>query len=123
MTKQRDFKALVRERMAKTGERYTTARTHLLARTIGHSQPAKAFRGVLEGYATFGGQQSGTGAIHNVLRRQRRDRECNRGHGAALRGPGRAEILRGELRVLGPCQVERRAHGSEEQARLAGDVR
>ena len=68
MTRQRDFKALVRERMAKTGERYTTARAHLLARTIGHSQPAKAFPGVLEGYDTFGGQQPGTGAIHNVLR-------------------------------------------------------
>jgi hypothetical protein len=68
MTRHRDFKALVRERMAKTGERYTTARTHLLARTIGRSQPAKAFPGVLEGYETFGGQQSGTGAMHNVLR-------------------------------------------------------
>ena len=68
MTRQRDFKALVRERMAKTGERYTAARTHLLARTIRHSQPAKAFRGVLEGYDTFGGQRAGTGAIHNVLR-------------------------------------------------------
>jgi hypothetical protein len=68
MTRQRDFKSLVRERMAKTGERYTTARTHLLARTIRHSQPAKAFPGVLSGYDTFGGQQPGTGAIHNVLR-------------------------------------------------------
>ena len=68
MTRQRDFKALVRERMAKTGERYTTARTHLIARTIGHSQPPKVFPGVLAGYDTFGGQQSGTGAIHNVLR-------------------------------------------------------
>jgi hypothetical protein len=68
MTRQRDFKALVRERMAKTGERYTTARTYLLARTGGRSQPAKAFPGVLEGYDSFGGQQSGTGAIHNVLR-------------------------------------------------------
>ena len=68
MTRQRDFKALVRERMAKTGERYTTARTRLLARTLGHSRPAKAFPGVLEGYDTFGGQQSGTAAVHNVLR-------------------------------------------------------
>ena len=52
MTRQRDFKSLVRERMAKTGERYTTARTHLLARTIRHSQPAKAFPGILSGYDT-----------------------------------------------------------------------
>ena len=67
MTRQRDFKALVRERMAKTGERYTAARTHILAKTIRHAEPATAFPGVLEGYTAFGGQQAGTGAIHNVL--------------------------------------------------------
>lgn len=33
MTKDRDFKRRVRERMAKTGESYTTARAHLLARS------------------------------------------------------------------------------------------
>jgi hypothetical protein len=32
MTKQRSFKSLVRARMAKTGESYTTARRHLLAK-------------------------------------------------------------------------------------------
>ena len=67
MTRQRDFKALVRERMAKTGERYTAARTHILAKTIRHAEPAPAFPGVLEGYSNFGGLQAGTGAIHNVL--------------------------------------------------------
>ncbi|MFB4278013.1 hypothetical protein ACBJ59_22165 [Nonomuraea sp. MTCD27] len=39
MTKQADFKRRVRERMAKTGESYATARSHLLA---GQRQPAPA---------------------------------------------------------------------------------
>ena len=30
MTEQKDFKALVRERMSRTGERYTTARAHVV---------------------------------------------------------------------------------------------
>ena len=67
MTRQRELKALVRERMSKTGERYTTARTHHLAKSTTHST-AKAFPGVIDGYDAFGGQQPGTGAIHNVLR-------------------------------------------------------
>lgn len=39
MTKDRDFKRRVRERMAKTGESYTTARTHLRTRASGSDAP------------------------------------------------------------------------------------
>jgi hypothetical protein len=66
MTKQRDFKALVRERMAKTGERYTAARAHLLAKPDRTSGAAEPPPGVLDGYDRFGGIQSGTAAVHNV---------------------------------------------------------
>ena len=53
MTKRRDFKALVRERMDKTGERYTAARAQLLGR-LSASRPASVFPGLLPGYDTFG---------------------------------------------------------------------
>jgi hypothetical protein len=66
MTKRRDFKALVRERMDKTGERYTAARAQLLGR-LPASPPTPAFPGVLPGYDTFGGIQSGTAALRNTL--------------------------------------------------------
>lgn len=66
MTKRRDFKALVRERMDKTGERYTAARAQLLGR-LRASPPVPAFPGVLPGYETFGGIQSGTAALRNTL--------------------------------------------------------
>lgn len=39
MTKDRDFKRRVRERMAKTGESYTAARAHLLTRASGSDTP------------------------------------------------------------------------------------
>jgi hypothetical protein len=68
MTRQRDFKALVRERMAKTGERYTTARAHVLAKLARGADSTSVFPGILDGYDSFGGVQSGTSAIHNVLR-------------------------------------------------------
>ena len=66
MTRQRDFKALVRERMSKTGERYTTARAHVLAKPA-RRVSAPALPGILEGYDSFGGIQRGTAAIRNVL--------------------------------------------------------
>lgn len=49
MTEQKALKRLVRERMARHGESYTTARRHVLARA---STPLPA--GVLPGYDTFG---------------------------------------------------------------------
>jgi Butirosin biosynthesis protein H, N-terminal/Domain of unknown function (DUF4872) len=66
MTKRRDFKSLVRERMDKTGERYTAARAQLLGR-LPASPSAPAFPGVLPGYDSFGGIQSGTSALRNTL--------------------------------------------------------
>jgi hypothetical protein len=48
MTSQKHLKAAVRARMARTGERYTTARRHLTGET---SPPS----GLLPGYPTFGG--------------------------------------------------------------------
>jgi hypothetical protein len=66
MTRQRDFKALVRERMDKTGERYTAARAQLLGKASA-TPSVHAFPGVLPGYRTFGGIQSGTAALSNTL--------------------------------------------------------
>jgi hypothetical protein len=72
MTKPRDFKGLVRERMAKTGERYAAARARVLSRRAAQVHPSppqgRAYPGVLEGYDTFGGVQSGTAPLTNVLR-------------------------------------------------------
>jgi hypothetical protein len=67
MTKHRDFKALVRERMAKTGERYTAARAQILTQ-LNARRPAPTVTGLIAGYDRFGGIQSGTGALVNVLR-------------------------------------------------------
>ena len=69
MTRQREFKALVRERMARTGERYSAARAQLLAKQSGH--PARTFPGILEGYDRFGGIQAGTAAVCNALQQAR----------------------------------------------------
>jgi hypothetical protein len=54
MTEQRGFKKLVRERMARTGESYTTARRHVLAKAARAQAP-----GVPDGlvYAEFGTYQ------------------------------------------------------------------
>ena len=67
MTKHRDFKALVRERMQKTGERYTAARAQLAGKSPVPSFPPQTLPGVLTGYDTFGGIQSGTAAVRNTL--------------------------------------------------------
>ena len=66
MTKQREFKQLVRERMSKTGERYTAARAQILANPS--APPPELFPGLLKGYDRFGGIQGDTAAVHNVLR-------------------------------------------------------
>lgn len=67
MTRQRAFKALVRERMVRTGERYAAARAQLLA-TRGDPLPSGRYRGILPGYDRFGGIQSNTAPLRNVLR-------------------------------------------------------
>lgn len=64
MTRQRDFKKLVRERMSRTGESYTTARSHLLV----EEAPRDPLPGLLANYSRFGGLQGDTGVLTNVLR-------------------------------------------------------
>ncbi len=53
MTSQKHLKAAVRARMARTGERYTAARRHLVGEVVGEvvGEPA----GAVPGYRTFGG--------------------------------------------------------------------
>jgi len=68
MTKQREFKQLVRERMSKTGESYTAARAQILQKLNEESPQAERYPGVLPGYDRFGGVQADTAVIHNVLR-------------------------------------------------------
>ena len=65
MTKQRDFKQLVRERMKKTGERYSSARAFVLAQ---RAAPAPAHPGVIAGYGPTGGLQGDTAILRNGFR-------------------------------------------------------
>lgn len=65
MTKNRDLKTKIRARMAKTGERYTAARAHLLTR--GARPGPAAAEGVLAGYPGFGGVQEGTAPLVHLL--------------------------------------------------------
>lgn len=71
MTKQRDFKTLVRERMTKTGERYAAARASILQRIPATDAGTRSkYPGVLAGYERFGGIQAGTAPLTNVLRHE-----------------------------------------------------
>lgn len=65
MTKQRDLKHTIRARMAKTGERYTTARAHVLGERP--ANPSPRFPGVLDGYDHFGGLQDDTAVVGHML--------------------------------------------------------
>lgn len=65
MTKHREFKQLVRERMIRTGESYAAARAQLLAKA---ERRSIAYPGVLPGYDRFGGLQGNTAAVTNALR-------------------------------------------------------
>ncbi len=62
MTRNRDFKTLVRQRMTKTGERYSTARAHVLAAKDG---TATAF-GLFASVSAVGGQQADLAAARNL---------------------------------------------------------
>ncbi len=62
MTAQRTFKQTVRERMTKTGERYTAARAALL-----QSHPPAPVPGVFPTYRLAGSVSADTGALRNVL--------------------------------------------------------
>ncbi len=71
MTKNRDFKTLVRRRMAKTGERYSTARAHVAAAGGGRVGPppgfaAEAYPGLIPGVDRVGGAQPDVAAARNL---------------------------------------------------------
>ncbi len=66
MTRARDFKDRVRQRMRKTGERYTTARSRLLSQ--GSPQLTRSqYPGLLADYPAFGGQQGDVGLLSHAL--------------------------------------------------------
>ncbi|MBL8878824.1 MAG: DUF4872 domain-containing protein [Phycisphaerales bacterium] len=66
MTAHRDFKRSIRERMKKTGERYTAARAVLLqARAI--EKPTTRIAGLFPDYECCGGVCRDTGALRNFL--------------------------------------------------------
>ncbi len=64
MTKNRDFKQRVRARMAKTGERYSTARAHVLAAPTTKDAPRSAH--LFDGVRHVGGQQGDLAAARNL---------------------------------------------------------
>jgi hypothetical protein len=68
MTERKRLKRLVRERMARTGETYTTARRHVLARATGADLPGLP-AGLLPGYDVFGAERHRESAlVAHVLR-------------------------------------------------------
>jgi hypothetical protein len=71
MTEHKHLKRLVRERVAGTGESYSTARRHVLAQ-IGRQAPAAAALppGLVPGYDTFGGGQHHASTLLAHLLRQ-----------------------------------------------------
>ena len=66
MTKNSEFKQRVRERMQRTGERYTAARAQLLGKGQAAAE-AGDYPGLLPGYETLGGAQSDTALLGRVL--------------------------------------------------------
>ncbi len=69
MTEHRGRKRLIRDRMARTGESYSTARRHLLV--AGDAPPARLPAGIVAGYQTFGsGQHHPSTLLAHVLRQQ-----------------------------------------------------
>lgn len=67
MTQRRDLKQLIRERMAKTGERYTAARAHILHEHPSSTSPSPLPAGLFAGYPLAPGVCMDTGAMRNVL--------------------------------------------------------
>lgn len=66
MTERADFKSLVRERMARTGERYTTARAHLLA-THPEAHPERYPDSQRAPALVIGGEHDQTAALRDLL--------------------------------------------------------
>jgi hypothetical protein len=69
MTEHRNLKKLVRDRMARTGESYTTARRQVLTETARRGAPALP-PGLVPGYDLFGGGQHRLSALGAHLLRQ-----------------------------------------------------
>jgi hypothetical protein len=79
MTEHKALKKLVRERMAGTGESYTTARRQVLAK-VGRADAPPLPAGILPGYDTFGAEwHRSSGLLAHVLRQV----------GASMPGTGR----------------------------------
>lgn len=72
MTKHSSFKARIRQRMQKTGERYTTARAQLLSSLTNADRDVRStaehYPGILPGYDSFGGIQGETAILRNVFK-------------------------------------------------------
>jgi hypothetical protein len=68
MTTQSDFKARVRERMARTGERYAAARAVLIAQANPRPEAPSAAVRLLPGYDRVGGIHAESAMLANVLR-------------------------------------------------------
>ncbi|MBK6487027.1 MAG: DUF4872 domain-containing protein [Gemmatimonadetes bacterium] len=66
MTDQADFKQLVRERMARTGERYTTARAHII-RAHPQAAPNATADATVGTALDLGGVHDQTAALHDLL--------------------------------------------------------
>lgn len=69
MTDHRTRKQLVRDRMSRTGESYTTAHRHITSRPASRPDISE-IPGVVRGYPTFGAEQHGPSALSRHLLRQ-----------------------------------------------------
>lgn len=67
MTQHRDLKQLIRERMAKTGERYTAARANVVHAHPQPSATSTSTAGLFAGYPLSPGICGDTGALRNTL--------------------------------------------------------
>lgn len=66
MTKDRNFKRLVRERMASTGERYSTARAQVLSKRLSPASEADHHERAFPGVRAVGGQQPDLASARNL---------------------------------------------------------
>lgn len=66
MTKNSELKQRIRERMKRTGERYTAARAQILASGV-PAQKAGAYPGLMPGYGSLGGMQSDSALLARVF--------------------------------------------------------
>ncbi|MEZ6194746.1 MAG: DUF4872 domain-containing protein [Planctomycetota bacterium] len=67
MTRQGSLKKLIRERMKKTGERYTAARAMILRGAVPAASPTSDYPGLLPGYDRWGGVMGDTALLARAL--------------------------------------------------------